>query len=306
MSNNKVAGVFAAVPTPYTADFGPDIDLFLEHCNWVLDSGCDGINVLGTTGEANSQSLQARASIMRAAADSNLDRGGLMVGTGTPSLHETIELTQLAASLGYDAALVLPPYYYKPVTDDGLFEFFSQVFRAVADSELGIYLYNFPQLTGMTFSTELVERLIGAFPRQLCGMKDSSGDMPYTENMAATFAGSFDVFPGSEAPLPDSVEKGYAGCISASVNATAVIAAKVWQTREQVAAEDAAELRALRGAIQAVPIVAGAKMLTARRTGRDEWRRVLPPLSELTTEQEQSLADVADRLGFSGTPGAVG
>ena len=244
MSNSKVAGVFAAVPTPFTADYEPDIELFLEHCNWVLDSGCDGVNVLGTTGEANSQSLQARASIMRAAAESNLDRGGLMVGTGTPSLHETIELTQLAAGLGYDAALVLPPYYYKPVTDDGLFEFFARVIGAVDDTDIGIYLYNFPQLTGLTFSTELVERLIAAFPRQMCGMKDSSGDMPYTENMAATFAGRFDVFPGSEAPLPDAVEKGYAGCISASVNATAVITAKVWQTREQVSAEDAAELRA--------------------------------------------------------------
>lgn len=305
MSNNKVAGVFAAVPTPFTANDEPDLDLFLEHCNWVIDSGCDGVNVLGTTGEANSQSLAARAKIMRAVAKSDCDRAGLMVGTGTPSLEETIELTQLAASLGFDAALILPPYYYKPVTDDGLFDFFSRVITAVEDADIGIYLYNFPQLTGLTFSTELVERLIGEFPRQMRGMKDSSGDMPYTENMAASFAGSFDVFPGSEAPLPDAVEKGYAGCISASVNATAVIAAKVWQMREQVAAEDAAELRALRGAIQAVPIVAGAKMLTARRTGRDEWRRVLPPLTELSPEQEQSLADVAERLGFSGAPGEV-
>ena len=160
MSNNKVAGVFAAVPTPFSADFEPDIDLFLEHCNWVLDSGCDGVNVLGTTGEANSQSLRARTSIMRAAAESNLNRGGLMVGTGTPSLHETIELTQLAASLGFDAALVLPPYYYKPVTDDGLFEFFARVIGAVEDTDIGIYLYNFPQLTGLTFSTELVERCL--------------------------------------------------------------------------------------------------------------------------------------------------
>ena len=136
-------------------------------------------------------------------------------------------------------------------------------------------------------------------------MKDSSGDLPYDDAMARRFAGRFDVFPGSEAPLPDAVEKGYAGCTSASVNATAVITAKVWQTREQVSAEDAADLRALRGAIQAVPIVAGAKMLTARRTGRDEWRRVLPPLTEPNAEQEQSLVDIADRLGFSGTPGAV-
>ena len=305
MPDSNVSGVFAAVPTPFNANDEPDYDLFLEHCNWVLDSGCDGLNVLGSTGEANSQSLAARAEIMRAVADSNLNRGGLMVGTGTPALAETIELTQLAASLGFDAALILPPYYYVPVTDDGLFEFFSRVIKSIEHSDIGIYLYNFPLMTGLTFSPELVERLITAFPNHMRGMKDSSGDLDYTSKMAATFGGRFDVFPGSEAPLPDAAEKGYAGCISASVNATAVPAAKVWQTRDNVAEAEAAALRALRAAIQAVPIAAAAKMLTARRTGRNEWRRMLPPLMELSAEQEQSLDGVALQLGFSRTPGEV-
>lgn len=299
MPNKNVAGVFAAVPTPFNASDEPDFELFLEHCNWVIDSGCDGLNVLGSTGEANSQSLAARSKIMRSVADSSLDRATLMVGTGTPSLDETIELTKLAADLGFDAALILPPYYYVPVTDDGLFEFFSRVIQAVDKTDIGIYLYNFPLMTGLTFSPDLVERLIEAFPTHMCGMKDSSGDMEYTNNMAATFAGSFDVFPGSEAPLPDTGKNGYAGCISASVNATAVLAAKVWQTRDNVAEEDASELRALRAAIQSVPIAAAAKFLTALRTGRDDWRRMLPPLMSLNHEQEQSLQSVAQRLGFS-------
>lgn len=292
-------GVFAAVPTPFGANDEPLLDLFMEHCDWVLANGCDGLNVLGSTGEANSQSLQARANIMRAVSESTLNRASLMVGTGTPSLDETIELTRLAAELGFDGALVLAPYYYVPATDDGLFEYFSRLMRAVEDQSIGIYLYNFPQMTGITFSPELVERLLTAFPRQMRGMKDSSGDLPYANNMAATFSGSFDVFPGSEAPLPDAVARGYAGCISASVNATAVQAGKVWNSRDNVAEQDANELRELRAAIQSVPIAAAAKLLTAVRTGRDEWRRMLPPLMSLNTEQEQSMQAVAQRLGFS-------
>jgi len=298
MSINNVGGVFAAVPTPFSENDEPDLELFMEHCNWVIDSGCDGLNVLGSTGEANSQSLLARGGIMRAVADSSLNRAALMVGTGTPSVHETIELTQLAASLGFDAALVLPPYYYAPVSDDGLFEFFSRVIAAVDRTDIGIYLYNFPQMTGLTLSVELVERLIAAFPQHMRGMKDSSGDLQYTNNMATTFAGSFDVFPGSEVPLVNATEFGYAGCISASVNATAALSAKVWQTRDAVSQQDADELRELRLAIQSVPIAAAAKMLTAVRSGRDEWRRMLPPLTELDDAQDKAMLAVAKQLGF--------
>lgn len=297
--DDAIQGVFAAVPTPFDKSDEPDLDLFMEHCDWVIDNGCDGLNVLGSTGEANSQSLKARATIMRAVAESKLKRASLMVGTGTPSLHETIDLTRLAADLGFDAALIVPPYYYAPVSDEGLFEYFARVIRAIEDTNIGVYLYNFPQMTGLTFSVELVGRLLEAFPAQLRGMKDSSGDMAYTNHMTATFAGSFDVFPGSEASLPDAVEQGYAGCISASVNATAAQAGKLWRHRDKVNDQEAAELRALRAAIQSVPIVAAAKMLTAVRTGRDEWRRMLPPLMPLNDDQQESMHAVALQLGFS-------
>ncbi len=296
--DKTVAGVFAAVPTPFSDNDAPDFELFMEHCNWVIDKGCDGLNVLGSTGEANSQSGKARADIMRAVSESSLRRAALMVGTGTPSLGDTIELTQLAAKLGFDAALIVPPYYYAPVSDDGLFDYFSRVVDSVKDSDIGIYLYNFPQMTGLTFSEELVARLLESFPSKLKGMKDSSGDLEYTKHMAATFSGAFDVFPGSEAPLADAAEFGYAGCISASVNATAEQAAKVWRERDNVSDQEIAELRELRAAIQSVPIVAAAKSLTAMRTGDDRWRRMLPPLIELNDAQEKSMLEVASRLGF--------
>jgi 4-hydroxy-tetrahydrodipicolinate synthase len=297
--DKTVAGVFAAVPTPFSDNDEPDFELFMEHCDWVIDKGCDGLNVLGSTGEANSQTGRARASIMRAVSESSLNRAALMVGTGTPSLGETIELTRLAADLGFDAALIVPPYYYAPVSDDGLFDYFSRVVESVKNSEIGIYLYNFPQMTGLTFSPELVARLLESFPSHIKGMKDSSGDLQYTNHMAATFAGAFDVFPGSEGPLPDAAEFGYAGCISASVNATAEQAARIWRERDSVTDQEIAELRELRTAIQSVPMVAAVKSLTSMRTGDERWRRILPPLSALNDGQEESMLAVANRLGFS-------
>jgi len=297
--NDKVSGVFAAVPTPFDESYVPIMPLFMEHCEWVIDQGCDGLNVLGSTGEANSQTGKARARIMQAVAASSLDRAALMVGTGTSSLGDTIELTQLAAELKFDAALVLPPYYYAPVADDGLFDYFAAVVASIENTDIGLYLYNFPQMTGLTFSPDFVARLIEAFPRHIRGMKDSSGDLEYTNNMAVTFAGAFDVFPGSEAPLPDAAKFGYAGCISASVNATAKHAANVWRERDAVSDNDANELRELRAAIQSVPIAPAAKMLTAVRTGQEDWRRMLPPLMTLNAEQEQSMLGVAQQLGFT-------
>lgn len=294
--------MLAAVPTPFTDANDLDTGPFLEHCEWVIDRGCDGLNVLGTTGEANSQTGKARAQVMRAAAQSSLSRNAMMVGTGTPSLGDTIELTTLAARLGYDAALILPPYYYKQLTEDGLFDFFSAVLRSVHGDDIGIYLYNFPQMTGITFTTEFVERLLKAYPRQLQGMKDSSGDMAYTNNMAAIFAGRFDVFPGSEAPLPDAAEFGYAGCISASVNATVERAAKVWRQRDQVSDAEIAELRDLRSEIASAPMVAAVKSLVSMRTGRAEWRRVLPPLVELSGANLRTIEAVARRLELPYTP----
>jgi len=267
--------------------------MFMEHCEWVIDKGCDGLNVLGSTGEANSQTGRARAEIMRAVSASSLSRTALMVGTGTPCLSDTIELTRLAADLDFDAALVLPPYYYAPVSDEGLFEYFSCIVNAIKDSDTGIYLYNFPQMTGLTFSEELIARLLESFPMQIRGMKDSSGDMEYTNSMAATFAGQFSVFPGSEAPLPDAGEFGYAGCISASVNATVELSAKVWRHRDEVSESEIAELRELRATIASVPIVAAVKALTAIRTGRDEWRRLMPPLMELSDEQQRVIDKVS-------------
>ncbi len=292
--SDPISGVIAAVPTPFDADGQPDLGRFEAHCEWVLANGGDGLNVLGSTGEANSQSMASRAEVMKAGG--RFSDAGRMVGTGTPSLAETIELTALAAELGYHAALLLPPYYYKPITDDGLFEYFGAVIRAV--DHINIYLYNFPQLTGMEFSPELIERLLEAYPGRLCGIKDSSGNLDYTNGLAQRFDHGFKVFPGSEGPLPDAVEKGYAGCISATANATVRQAATVWATRHDLNADDVTTLRDLRGAIQVLPMVPAVKQLVSMRTGDANWLNMLLPFRQLSGDQLTQIESVGAKLGF--------
>ena len=149
--NNEIRGVFAAVPTPFDSDGRAQLEKFHEHCEWVVSEGANGLNVLGSTGEANSQTHSSRIDVMRAAAGGAYGDAALMVGTGTPSLGETIELTREAASLGFDAALVLPPYYYAPLSDDGLFAYMSRVLESISNTDIRVYLYNFPQMTGLVF-----------------------------------------------------------------------------------------------------------------------------------------------------------
>jgi 4-hydroxy-tetrahydrodipicolinate synthase len=294
----KISGVIAAVPTPISASRRPDMALFLQHCNWALDNGCDALNILGTTGEANSLDSESREMIMREAIQADIGSKCLMVGTGTASLTETIKFTCLAAELKYDAALILPPFYYKPVSDDGLFNYFSEIVNAVKDKEIGIYLYNFPQLTGIKFSSKLVSKLLNAFPMHMAGMKDSSGDLDYARKMAAEFKGRFNVFPSSEGCLPEAKKDGFAGCISASVNLTAPYAAKVWQGASSLTVEDCTELKQLREDISSVPIVAAVKTLIAIRSGNSSWQKMMAPLVELSEDQIEKMKMVAKKLGY--------
>jgi 4-hydroxy-tetrahydrodipicolinate synthase len=213
MKNPVIEGVIAAVPTPFLANGTPDLEQFIHHCHWCLANGADGINVLGTTGEANSQNVAARRQIMKEAAN-QLDAGKLMVGTATPDLETTVELTQYASDLGYPVALVLPPYYYKPVTESGLFGWFEELDRRLGSASIQLYLYNFPALTGIGFSVDLIARLAKELNGRVSGIKDSSADLPYCREIVNKVPG-FKVFPSSETSLGDARKDGFAGCISA-------------------------------------------------------------------------------------------
>jgi len=287
VTSKRLSGVIAAVPTPVTETGDPDIKRFLRHAEWALDNGCDALNVLGTTGEANSFSQDQRIALMEAAAGS-LDKARLMVGTGTPDLKTTIALTRRAHALGFAAALVLPPYYYKGVSDDGLFAWFERLVTATADAPIDIYLYNFPQMTGLTFSPEFAARLKAAFPQRIIGAKDSSGDLDYASKLAKIEG--FDVFPSNEAALSKAEAEGYAGCISATASVTAPLVAKLWSEPTNDDALEAAS--AARTAISAQPLIPAVKYLTGKLHGDGGFEAPLPPHMPLTSAQKAALDEI--------------
>jgi 4-hydroxy-tetrahydrodipicolinate synthase len=289
MSADRLHGVIAAVPTPATASGEPDTARFLQHARWALENGCDGLNVLGTTGEANSFSAGQRSAVMTAAA-SGIDARRLMVGTGTPDLATTISLTRLAYELGFAGALVLPPYYYKGVSDDGLLAWFERLIEATAEAPVPIYLYNFPQMTGIRFSPELARRLKAAFRERIAGAKDSSGDLAYAAELAKTE--NFDVFPSSETAIGRAGADGYAGCISATVSVTAPLVARYWAAPGNAAL--AAKVAEARATISAQPLIPAVKYLVSLLHGDPAFARVLPPHLPLTQAQKSALAGVEE------------
>lgn len=288
MTSKRMQGVIAAVPTPIDTERNPDLGRFIAHARWALANGCDGLNVLGTTGEANSLSCKQRKAVMTAAADV-LPREALMVGTGTPDLATTIELTRLAHELGFAAALVLPPYYYKGVSEDGLFAWFAALVEATAGQPVPIYLYNFPQMTGIRFSPALAARLASAFPGRIVGAKDSSGDMDYAAEIARIE--DFAVFPSSETALSRARQDNFAGCISATVNVTAALSAALW--RDPGDDTLLARVREARETIAAQTLIPAVKYLVGRIHGDEAFERLLPPHLPLDEDQKRALEGIA-------------
>lgn len=284
MSMTTLGGVIAAVPTPIDEGSQPDTAAFILHGAWALEHGCDGLNVLGTTGEATSFSSSQRETVMTAAAGA-LDGAKLMVGTGTPDLETTVHLTRLAHKLGFAGALVLPPFYYKGVSDDGLAGWFDALVAGTSDAPVPLFLYNFPQMTGLTFSPELVARMKAAHPDRLAGAKDSSGDLDYAAELAKI--ANFDVFPSNEAALVHADRDGYAGCISATTNLTGSMAQELWNSQGD--AELAKRVLDARLAISAQPLIPAIKYLVGQTHGQPGFERVLPPMLPLTDPQKAAL-----------------
>ncbi len=281
---SRLGGVFAAVVTPVTIKGDPDTPRFLKHARWALENGCDGLNVLGTTGEATSFSATQRLKVMEAAS-SSLEPAKLMVGTGTPDLRTTIELTGAAGRLGFSGALVLPPFYYKGVSDAGLFRWYAAVMDAT--NNIPIYLYNFPQMTGINLSVALIQELAEAFPDRLAGAKDSSGDLAYAANLAAI--DGLAIFPSDETALARADIDGFAGCISATVNVTAPLVARLWHDRTNTSLS--AAVRNARQSIASQPLIPAVKHLVAKLHGDEAYERILLPHLPLDEKQLASLPD---------------
>jgi len=288
----SLSGVIAAAATPVRADCSIDLDRLVEHCQWLLgDGGCDGVNLLGTTGEATSFSAEQRIEAMRAVAKAGLPLDRFMVGTGAAALDDACRLTAEAKALGFAGALLLPPFYYKGIDADGVVSYVETLIGKVGAEGLRLYLYHFPANSGVPYTPEIVSRLRNAHPDQVLGLKDSSGDLDYSAALARDLPG-FAVFPSAEASLGRATECGFAGCISATANVTGPFAQIAWSGSDESAKKEALDAAVdIRAIVARFPLVASVKAALALLTGREEWARVMPPLTALTGKQRSELAN---------------
>lgn len=300
MSKPLFGGVNAAATTAFRADLSVDVDETARHCHWLASNGCNGLAVLGTTGEANSLGLSERMSLLEGLIGRGVSPALMLPGTGTPAIPDTVLLTRHAEMAGCRGALLLPPFYYKNPSDDGLFAYFSEVIQRVG-GDIGIYLYNFPQQSAIPFSLGLVARLLKAFPGKIRGIKDSFGDFATTKAYIDNFsADGFEVYTGADAGFQEVLVAGGAGCITATSNLTCPLAATIYAnpaTAEASAAQ--AALAAIRKVVALAPTISAVKVLLAHRTGTPTWAIARPPHHKLSDDLTRRLVTEFDRCGAS-------
>src|SRR5438094_5410153 len=303
----RIRGVLAPVVTPFRADLSPDGDQFITHCQWLVSQNC-GLAVFGTTSEANSMSAGERMKLLDTLVAAGLDPSRIIPGTGCCSIGETVKLTAHAVKYGCAGVLMLPPFYYKDVREEGLYRYFSEVVQRVGDARLRIYLYHIPQVAIVGITPKLVERLLKAYPNAIAGMKDSSGDWNNTKIFLDAFAeNGFDVFVGSESFLLANMRDGGVGTISATANVNPAAIHKLyrqWNTAGDAdnADQQQSKLNAVREVFSSrkfPSMIAALKQAIAIYRNDPEWSRVRPPLVELTKEQSKLLAAELKAIGFT-------
>jgi 4-hydroxy-tetrahydrodipicolinate synthase len=299
MPSQPFSGVLVPVLTPFTPSGEPDAGRFIAFCRWLLDQGAGGLAIFGTTSEANSMSPGERMELLDRLIEAGVPAQKLMPGTGACAMTDAVTLARHAVDRGCGGALMLPPFYYKGVSDDGIFAFISGVIDKVGAPALKLFLYHIPPMAVVGFSLDLVGRLIKAYPETVVGLKDSSGDWSNTAALFDHYPG-FAVFPGSEVFLLDGLRKGAVGCITASGNVNVPGIKKVydnWRSPQADALQ--AEITTLRNALQAYPMVPALKRVVAHYHNDPNWAVVRPPLVPLN--QTQSAALIADlgKLGFT-------
>jgi 4-hydroxy-tetrahydrodipicolinate synthase len=296
-------GIYAAAVTPFDADGRVEMGKLVSYCQHLLsDGGCDGVAPTGTTGEGTSIAMVDRLALPAAFAMAGIAADRVIFGTGAPAAGDCLALTRAACDAGYTNVLVLPPYYYKNPSDDGLYAYYARLIEGVAQDDLRVYLYHFPQMSAVPLSVPLVQRLIADFGPIIAGLKDSSGDFAQSAAFLEATGGvaaDFHIYPSSEAMLWDGLAKGSAGVISGSTNAFGAMAQAALQAGEGPARDAAmAKVKAARATAGKYPLMAAMKQVEAWRTGDDDWARMAPPLMPLTQTQKDALrADMATHLG---------
>jgi len=294
-----ITGVVAASATPVLEDYTPDTERLVKHMKYLLDHGCDGINLLGTTGEAASFSTSQRIGIMRAVKEAGLPMSRIMVGTGVSSLSETAELTKAANQLGFNGALIVPPFYYTGIDHAGLMFYMDQLIKLLGEFSVPLYLYHIPQNTGVPWPLEVVSKLAARYSGKIVGIKDSAGDMTYSKSVVKEVPG-FQVFPSSEASLYESKANGFAGCISATTNLTAADSQIAWSKQGTPRGESAVQ-RATehRNILAKESLVASVKAALSVLYADPSWIRTMPPMSARNAEQTEILKNNLIGAGWS-------
>ena len=300
----RLSGVLSPVVTPFKSDLSPDRVRFIGHCKWLLANGCSGLAVFGTNSEANSLSVDERMVLLEALVQEGVPAAKLMPGTGCCSLTDSVRLTAHAVALGCAGVLMLPPFYYKGVSDEGLYRNFAEVIERVGaqvgEGRLQVYLYHIPPVSQVPITLALIERLLKKFPGTIAGVKDSSGDWSNTKSMLDAFARSgFDVFAGSEVFLLDNMRGGGKGCITATGNINPAAIDKVFRNWKGPDADKLqADITATRNVMQKYPMMAALKAVIAHYARDPEWATMRPPLVELTPAQSKSLTAELEGRGF--------
>lgn len=291
--------VLAPVLTPFGPDLAPDAAAFVAWCRRLEGHGI-GLAPFGTTGEGNSLAVEEKAALLDALAAAGIDLARVVPGTGACALTDTVRLTLHAVRLGCGGVLMLPPFYYKDVSDDALFRSYAEVIERVGDARLRVLLYHFPRQSRTPLSPALVERLRRRYPATIAGLKDSGGELA---NMVAVCRASpgLAVFTGSESLLLPLLAAGGTGCISSNANFNGPAMARLCRGwRDGDAEAQQAELVRFRRIFDGLPLIPTLKALAARVTGRPDWRLTRPPLLDLPAGTEQPLLARLQAEGFAG------
>jgi len=294
----RMSGVLCPVITPFNEDLSPDAGRLIRQCRWLLSQNV-GLAVFGTNSEANSLSIAEKIMLLERLVEAGIDPTRMMPGTGCCALPDTVELTQHAVKLGCAGTLMLPPFYYKDVSDDGLFASFAEVIERVGSASLRVYLYHIPPVSQVGISLDLIERLIRAYPDTVVGIKDSSGDWDNTSAMLERRWDDFRVFAGAETFLLPNMRGGGAGCISATANINPAAMDNLyrkWQSADADTLQQ--ELDEIRDIAMAFPMIPGLKATVAHFGDDAQWRAVRPPLVALPEDQSSALFAALQAKGF--------
>ena len=296
MSEKRIRGLLAPLLTPFEDDLAIATDLYVEHARRLLSQGCGGLVPFGTTGEALSVGIDERIAAVRSLVDGGVDPASMIPGTGVSNLDDTARLSRACLDLGCNAVLVLPPFYFKAVSDAGLYEYFARLVDAIGD-DARIVLYHIPPIAVVGISPDLAARLHTNFPQQIVGIKDSSGDWDNTR--ALLEIEGLTVYPGSELTLMDALKLGAPGCISATANvnaaAIAEVAAAFFSGDVNLAGHLHEPVREFRRCLQEYAPIPAQKRLIALASGDERWAKVRPPLRPMSIGEGRDLAEKLKR-----------